>query len=122
MGVPAVPVAVRVDASDGAGQALRFLRADARDGAGQAPVAVRADAGHGAEEAPGCGAPDDEGRSAPAVPPRSGSLSELLPALHAARVATGAWGADETVLDVRPERGPPPLVPPSPMDLSILRV
>lgn len=71
---------------------------------------------------PGCGSSDDEGGVAPAVPPRSGTLCELLPALHAARAATGAWGVDETVLVVRPERGPPPLAPPSPLDLSILRV
>ncbi|MEV3989532.1 hypothetical protein AB0J57_11530 [Streptomyces sp. NPDC049837] len=73
-------------------------------------------------QTPGCDPLDDEGGLAPAVPPRPGTLCELLPALHHARVATGAWVVDETEPDVRPRRGPPPLVPLSPLDLSILRV
>ncbi|RST13785.1 hypothetical protein E2C00_11685 [Streptomyces sp. WAC05374] len=74
------------------------------------------------ERSPGCGPADDEGGLAPAVPPRPGAACELLPALYAARAAAGAWGVDEPAPDVRPERGPPPLAPPSPLDLSILRV
>ncbi|MEV8020421.1 hypothetical protein AB0O76_29620 [Streptomyces sp. NPDC086554] len=73
--------------------------------------------------APGCGkgGQQDAGQG-PAAPARSSSAYELLPALHQAHAASGAWGADQTVLSLTPERGPPPLAPPSPIDLSILRV
>ncbi|GAA1905729.1 hypothetical protein GCM10009837_31560 [Streptomyces durmitorensis] len=72
---------------------------------------------------PGCGkgGQQDAGQ-APAAPPRSSSAYELLPALHQAHAASGAWGFDQTVPSLTPERGPPPLAPPSPVDLSILRV
>ncbi|MGW6275236.1 hypothetical protein [Streptomyces sp. NPDC055060] len=72
---------------------------------------------------PGCGedGQQDAGQ-APSAPPRSSSAYELLPALHQAHAAAGAWGAGQTVPVLTPERGPPPLTPPSPMDLSILRV
>ncbi|MGW0536908.1 hypothetical protein [Streptomyces sp. NPDC003032] len=72
---------------------------------------------------PGCGkgAQPDAGQ-APAAPPRSSSAYELLPALHQAHAASGAWGVGQTVPLLTPERGPPPLTPPSPGDLSILRV
>ncbi|GAA2510849.1 hypothetical protein [Streptomyces gobitricini] len=79
-------------------------------------------AGPGPGRAPGCGSSDDDGDRAPAVPPRSCSPGELLPAPHAGRAAPGAWGADGILPGVRPERGPPPLVAPSPLDLSVLRV
>ncbi|QGV79769.1 hypothetical protein [Streptomyces ficellus] len=72
---------------------------------------------------PGCDPLDDErGGLTPAVPPRPGTPGELLPAPHVTRVTTGAWGADGTAPDVTPERGPPLLAAPSPLDLSILRV
>lgn len=100
--------------------ALLVCGSGAGPGSGAGHDAVAAAGASG--QAPGCDPLDDEGGLAPAVPPRPGALCELLPALHHARVAAGAWVADETVLDVRPQRGPPPLVPPSPMDLSILRV
>ncbi|WP_371528352.1 hypothetical protein OG302_22155 [Streptomyces sp. NBC_01283] len=79
-----------------------------------------------AEEAagvPGCGkgGQQDAGQ-APAAPPRSTSAYELLPALHQAHAASGAWGVGQTVPALTPERGPPPLTPPSPVDLSVLRV
>ncbi|TGB08968.1 hypothetical protein [Streptomyces sp. MZ04] len=72
---------------------------------------------------PGCGkgGQQDAGQ-APAAPARSSSAYELLPALHQAHAASGAWGADQTVLSLTPERGPPPLAPPTPIDLSVLRV
>lgn len=85
------------------------------------PVAsVQAEAPAGA---PGCGkgGQQDAGQ-APAAPPRSSSAYELLPALHQAHSASGTWGVDQTVLSLTPVRGPPPLAPPSPIDLSILRV
>ncbi|MFJ8697546.1 hypothetical protein ACIRED_32335, partial [Streptomyces roseolilacinus] len=73
---------------------------------------------------PGCR--DDSGSDgglAPAAPPRGLSSGELLPAPHDARgAAAGAgWGAWEPAA-TGPGRAPPALVPPSPMDLSILRV
>lgn len=80
------------------------------------------DGGPGAGRVPGCGSSDGDGGLSPALPPRSGSLGELLSAPPVARAAAGTWGADAAAPDVRPERGPPPLVPPSPLDLSILRV
>ncbi|MER5885981.1 hypothetical protein ABT160_19320 [Streptomyces sp. NPDC001941] len=89
--------------------------------AGVAPAAAPDGAPNGA---PGCGkgVPHDEGGVRPATPPRSSSAVELLPALHDARAADGAFGASDVVLALGPERAPPVLVPPSPMDLSILRV
>ncbi|WP_336323937.1 hypothetical protein [Streptomyces lavendofoliae] len=98
--------------------------AGAVDGAGPDRHADRrADgAGAGPGRVPGCGSSDDEGGLAPAVPPRPCSPGELLAALHVARAAPGAWGPDETAPQPRPDRGPPPLVAPSPLDLSILRV
>lgn len=72
---------------------------------------------------PGCDPFDDRGGLTPAVPPRPGPRGEPLSAPHVARAADGAaWDAAAAVPDVRPERGPPPLAPPSPQDLSILRV
>ncbi|MFI6092538.1 hypothetical protein [Streptomyces sp. NPDC051218] len=83
-------------------------------------VSVQADASAGA---PGCGkgGQQDAGQ-VPAAPPRSSSAYELLPALHQAHAASGAWGLGQTVPALTPERGPPPLAPPTPIDLSILRV
>ncbi|MEV0317641.1 hypothetical protein ACIBKX_21410 [Streptomyces sp. NPDC050658] len=73
--------------------------------------------------APGCGkgGQQDAGQ-APAAPARSSSAYELLPALHQAHAASGGWAADQTVLCLAPERGPPVLAPPSPIALSVLRV
>ncbi|MEV8318094.1 hypothetical protein AB0Q95_28415 [Streptomyces sp. NPDC059900] len=84
----------------------------------QTPVQTDASAG-----VPGCGkgGQQDAGQ-VPAAPPRSSSAYELLPALHQAHAASGAWGIGQTVPALSPERGPPPLTPPSPVDLSILRV
>lgn len=83
-------------------------------------VSVQAEPSSGG---PGCGkgTRQDAGQ-VPAAPPRSTSAYELLPALHQAHAASGAWGAGQTVPPLMPERGPPPLAPPSPIDLSILRV
>ncbi|MFI8874762.1 hypothetical protein [Streptomyces sp. NPDC055243] len=85
-----------------------------------APVSVQVEASAGV---PGCGkgGQQDAGQ-APAAPPRSSTAYELLPALHQAHSASGGWGVGQTVPSLTPERGPPPLSPPSPIDLSILRV
>ncbi|MEV2252469.1 hypothetical protein AB0I94_18145 [Streptomyces sp. NPDC050147] len=78
---------------------------------------------HEADSVPGCGKGgqrDNGGR--PMSPPRPSSAHELLPALYEAHAATGSWGADQAVLSVSPGRAPPALVPPSPIELSVLRV
>lgn len=91
-----------------------------------AKLAVSVQVSMQAEESagvPGCGkgGQQDAGQ-APAAPPRSSSAYELLPALHQAHSASGAWGVEQPVPSLTPERGPPPLTPPSPIDLSIQRV
>ncbi|WP_240138446.1 hypothetical protein [Streptomyces sp. MUM 178J] len=78
------------------------------------------------QHVPGCrkGVKDQDNGAHPATPPRGGVGSELLPALHqTGHGASGAGGGLAGVmLDVAPERGAPQLAPPSPMELSILRV
>ncbi|MFD4632300.1 hypothetical protein ACFVYR_13760 [Streptomyces sp. NPDC058284] len=77
----------------------------------------------GQDTPPGCGKGGrQDGGEHPASPPRSSSAYELLPALYEAHGADGSWGADRAVLDLTPVRGPPELVAPSPVDLSVLRV
>ncbi|MFD5115577.1 MULTISPECIES: hypothetical protein [unclassified Streptomyces] len=91
-------------------------------GPGGAGVVVLA-AGNGQGQTPGCGrSGEDDGASRPVTPSRGTSSHELLPALHDVRAAAGSWGAGQCVLSVSPERGPPPLAAPSPVDLSVLRV
>ncbi|MCI3931630.1 hypothetical protein [Streptomyces sp. AN091965] len=73
---------------------------------------------------PGCGRSDasDLGQR-PAVPPRQGPGCELPPSAYAARVVDyDSWGSEPAVRAVASLRGPPPLTPPSPVDLSVLRV
>ncbi|WP_309050251.1 hypothetical protein [Streptomyces sp.] len=74
---------------------------------------------------PGCGHrnPAEAGAEGPAVPPRAQGFAELLPALTTGRApAAGAWGADPEAGRPAPGREPPELVPPSPVELSVLRV
>ncbi len=73
-------------------------------------------------QAPGCGkgTSDDDRGAHPATPPRGGASYELLPAPH--QVAWSPPVRPATVRSATPDRGPPPLDPPSPMDLSVLRV
>ncbi|MEU9012124.1 hypothetical protein AB0D12_20600 [Streptomyces sp. NPDC048479] len=87
---------------------------------GRAVGVVVADQG----QAPGCGkgVPDDGRGARPSTPPRGSSSYELLPALQHAHDGSGSWCQDGTALDISPERGPPAPAPPSPVDLSILRV
>lgn len=74
---------------------------------------------------PGCRGDSraDDGGLAPAAPPRGLTAGDLLPAPHDARGASGCagWTPREPTA-TGPGRAPPPLAPPSPMDLSILRV
>ncbi|MDH2393239.1 hypothetical protein QCN29_31595 [Streptomyces sp. HNM0663] len=77
------------------------------------------------QHVPGCrkGVKDQDNGAHPATPPRGGVGSELLPALHqTGHGASGAGGLAGVMPDVAPERGAPQLAPPSPMELSILRV
>jgi hypothetical protein len=74
---------------------------------------------------PGCGHrnPAEAGAEGPAVPPRAQGFADLLPALTTGRApAAGAWGADPEAGRPAPGREPPELVPPSPVELSVLRV
>jgi hypothetical protein len=83
------------------------------------PAAVPA----GEERLPGCGEGSGDGGLSPATPPRGSPAHELLPALPAtAHGATGCSGAGDAVLDLAPERAPPALAAPGPIDLSVLRV
>ncbi|WP_426364994.1 hypothetical protein [Streptomyces sp. E-08] len=73
---------------------------------------------------PGCdpGHPADEGASGPVVPPRAHGFAELLPALAADRPAPGPRQPDPGGPAATPGREPPARVPPSPVELSVLRV
>ncbi|MFD7321510.1 hypothetical protein ACFV9D_10550 [Streptomyces sp. NPDC059875] len=73
---------------------------------------------------PGCGQGHlrEEGAAGPVVPPRANGFGELLPALAGERTACGDGGAAVDVPDLVPGPEPPELVPPSPVELSILRV
>ncbi|MDQ1009826.1 hypothetical protein QFZ82_004311 [Streptomyces sp. V4I23] len=123
-GAVVAPVAgTGVAAVTGAGADIaRGGAAGVRTGAGSAPgEAVLA----GAAKPPGCGERTGAGDSGahPGVPPRGGSAYELLPALPQTHGSGGvALVCDQTALDVSPLRGPPPLAPPSAVDLSVLRV
>ncbi|WP_327375036.1 hypothetical protein OG393_14295 [Streptomyces sp. NBC_01216] len=73
-------------------------------------------------EAPGCGERHPaEGAARPATPPRPHGLGEPPSGLAGGR-ATADRGADQDVHAVPPGRTPPDLAPPSPVELSILRV
>lgn len=75
--------------------------------------------------APGCGRGHGGGKGAmtPGVPPRTPAPGELLSVPSAAdRAACGGWGEGLDGLEPAPGPDPPELVPPSPLELSILRV
>ncbi|MFD9909544.1 hypothetical protein [Streptomyces sp. NPDC059063] len=94
--------------------------APAAPAAAAAPFVQGAD-GHGV---PGCGQGGDQDLGQrPAVPPRPGPSYELPLAPYDVRAQAGVWGADQAVHAAACAlRAPPPLVPPSPVDLSVLRV
>ncbi|MFF5635194.1 hypothetical protein [Streptomyces sp. NPDC012825] len=73
---------------------------------------------------PGCdpGRPAEAGADGPVVPPRAHGFTELLPALAADRAPGGARAVDAAGREPAPGREPPELVPPSPVELSVLRV
>ncbi|WP_411070661.1 hypothetical protein [Streptomyces sp. cmx-4-25] len=73
---------------------------------------------------PGCdpGRPAEAGADGPVVPPRAHGFTELLPALAADRAPGGVRAVDAAGREPAPGREPPELVPPSPVELSVLRV
>ncbi|KOX18966.1 MULTISPECIES: hypothetical protein [unclassified Streptomyces] len=74
---------------------------------------------------PGCdpgGRPAGAGADGPVVPPRAHGFAELLPALAADRAPGGDRPVDAAGRVPAPGREPPDLVPPSPVELSVLRV
>ncbi|GAA1537942.1 hypothetical protein GCM10009730_54020 [Streptomyces albidochromogenes] len=71
---------------------------------------------------PGCRQRHPGPASVPVAPPRGGAAYELPATLCAARAGGGAWGAEDLVPHRAPGHLPPPLDPPTPEDLSILRV
>ncbi|MEN8650011.1 hypothetical protein ABCR94_05020 [Streptomyces sp. 21So2-11] len=89
-----------------------------------APAAVSAAlAAVGDREVPGCGkSPGEDSGTGSGTPARGSSSYELLHALHDARAASGSWGINDVLPAFTPDPGPPPLDPPSPIDLSVLRV
>ncbi|WP_171053018.1 hypothetical protein [Streptomyces marianii] len=77
----------------------------------------------GEHRAPGCGEGSADGGLSPATPPRGSAAHELLPALPTtAHGGAGCPAAEDAVLDLAPERAPPALAAPGPIDLSVLRV
>ncbi|MEV4944630.1 hypothetical protein [Streptomyces sp. NPDC053755] len=73
--------------------------------------------------APGCDqGPSADGSARPVTPPRPTGFGDLLPALTRARPADGGWCAEQDARDLPSGPAPPELVPPSPVELSILRV
>ncbi|MFJ5936816.1 hypothetical protein AB9128_29135 [Streptomyces cinereoruber] len=73
---------------------------------------------------PGCDPvrPAEAGADGPVVPPRAHGFAELLPALAADRAPGGGRPGDAAGRKPGPGREPPDLVPPSPVELSVLRV
>ncbi|MFF4870542.1 hypothetical protein ACIPQA_18650 [Streptomyces sp. NPDC090109] len=73
---------------------------------------------------PGCDPvrPAEAGADGPVVPPRAHGFAELLPALAADRAPGGGRPGDAAGRKPAPGREPPDLVPPSPVELSVLRV
>ncbi|MEV8311324.1 hypothetical protein AB0P36_29265 [Streptomyces flavidovirens] len=90
----------------------------------EAPVAAAMVAATApASDEPGCRESHRDGMAnTPAAPPRGGAAYELMPALHEARAGAGSWGADALAPHPSPDHRPPLLDPPTPIDLSILRV
>ncbi|MFD9970672.1 hypothetical protein ACFWYA_21425 [Streptomyces sp. NPDC059011] len=77
----------------------------------------------GEHRAPGCGEGSGDGGLNPATPPRGSAAHELLPALPTtAHGGSGCPAAAGAVPDLAPERDPPALATPGPIDLSVLRV
>ncbi|MDI3388738.1 hypothetical protein QIS99_21415 [Streptomyces sp. B-S-A8] len=91
--------------------------------AGQVTGSVRAAAPSAAalDGKTGCGKKQTDEGSQPAAPTR-GSAQEQLASTLSYEHATGDWTADGHLAGAAPDRGPPPRDPPSPVELSVLRV
>ncbi|MFD7088884.1 hypothetical protein ACFV94_13875 [Streptomyces sp. NPDC059896] len=124
VGAPeAVGAAEAVGAPGTAGAAVAVEGIGTVEPAGTVGAQAGAVGGGQGGQTPGCGRGDrDDTGIPPLTPSRGSSVHELLPALHDARDAAGAWGVAQAVLAVTPDRGPPPVATPSPVDLSVLRV
>ncbi|MFM9369134.1 hypothetical protein [Streptomyces sp. Da 82-17] len=80
------------------------------------------DPGAGTGTGTGCGKKKDRGAQ-PAAPNRGASAQEQLQStLSYEHDAPGGLPADGPFAEVAPDRGPPPRDPPSPVELSVLRV
>ncbi|GLF96530.1 hypothetical protein [Streptomyces yaizuensis] len=75
-------------------------------------------------EPKGCGkgAPDDDRGAHPSPPPRAPSPYEPAPVACAVYGAAAGQPWQGWAPGVAPDRGPPPVGPPTPVDLSVLRV
>ncbi|MFC9652381.1 MULTISPECIES: hypothetical protein [unclassified Streptomyces] len=122
--LPSTAVAVETVGAPGtAGAAVAVEGVGTVEPAGTVGAQAGAVGGGQGGQTPGCGRGDrDDTGIPPLTPSRGSSVHELLPALHDARDAAGAWGVAQAVLAVTPDRGPPPVAAPSPVDLSVLRV
>ncbi|GHE51984.1 hypothetical protein GCM10018785_22070 [Streptomyces longispororuber] len=93
--------------------------------AGPFPQALARDSA-GRQAPPGCGQRDVQDLGQRPLAPRPGPSYELLPAPYDVRAVSGdwgAWGAEQALLAAaRVLRAPPPVAPPSPVGLSVLRV
>ncbi|MEU9603915.1 hypothetical protein [Streptomyces sp. NPDC048057] len=76
------------------------------------------------DQAPGCGkgSPDGDRGAQPAAPPRGAVAYEPPPAPYVTHCATWDQGRSQVVPGVLPDGRPPPPAPPSPEELSIVRV
>lgn len=78
--------------------------------------------GPGQSQGCGKGVDDADSGAHPGTPPRGGSAYELLPALHETGCSALPAVPDSAFLDASPLPASAPLAPPSPVDLSVLRV
>ncbi|MEU5975530.1 hypothetical protein [Streptomyces sp. NPDC047315] len=76
------------------------------------------------EQAPGCGkgSPDGDRGAQPAAPPRGAVAYEPPPAPYVTHCAAADRVLTQVVPGVLPDGRPPPPAPPSPEELSIVRV
>jgi hypothetical protein len=88
------------------------------------PAFTVAAAAAGPVQSPGCGPSSDADDSGvrPGTPPRGSSAYELLPALHRTGGPVSPAAPGQAFLDVSPLPVLPPPAPPSPVELSVLRV
>lgn len=93
-------------------------------GAGPHAAVTVVAAAAGPVQSSGCGPRSDADDSGvrPGTPPRGSSAYELLPALHRTGGSASPAAPGQAFLDVSPLPVLPPPAPPSPVELSVLRV